>query len=444
MRELKLSYKFDKPYVYSGTKEDTYVNLLLELKPDEELRKEEYTVKGTDFCIVLDVSGSMSSNIESGVTKLDTAVKAVKNLHQFLNSEDTISFIIYHSSPKIILNHRKNISEEDFNRAIDAAYSESGATNISWALREARELLRVNTGNSKKIIFVTDGLPVEDTEEDGIREGALIAEEGISITALGIGNDFNYNFIEKLVKPGRGTTDWLKSASQSIDVFEKVLKRTKAVVTSNIEIELNVSEKIRVIDYYRAVPETTYYGKLKLDKDRVYKIKLDDVENNRFYQYIFEIAIPPTQNEYNGPFRIMKATLKYFLPATNETKTQELDIIIEMTTDIEKSNYEYQNVKEIVQRCEIKKLDDYLNEYIEEKNDKAVLKVLDSIIEKAEEIAEYEISEKYKNIKENYKHTRNIPNDLLIAASNSSTKINDEGYLGNDDEEIDKIMDEIF
>ncbi|WGS65185.1 vWA domain-containing protein [Marinitoga aeolica] len=443
MKELVLSYNFDKPYVYSGSKEDTYVNLLLEVKPGEELRKEEYAVKGTDFCIVLDVSGSMNEYIEGKITKLETAVKSTKNLYQFLTPEDSISLIIYHSYPVVILDHAKNLTEEQFNDAVEKAYSESGATNISAALAKAREILKINTGNTKKIIFLTDGLPVEDREEDGIREGALIAEENISITALGIGNDFNYSFIEKIVKPGRGTTDWIKNASQSIQVFESALKRSKSVVVNEIEIEIKVSEKVRVNDYYRAVPETTYYGKMELDKERIYKIKLDDIENNRFYQYVFEIAIPSARNKYDGKFRVMSAKLSYHIPATNERKEQNVDIVIDMTSDYEKSNYEYQSVKDIVQRCNIKRLDDYLNEYINKNNDRGVLKTLDEIIERAEEIGEDEIAENYRKIKEQYIITKNIPNDLLIAASNSSTKINDEGFI-TDEEDLDSLYNDIF
>ncbi|KAF2956648.1 vWA domain-containing protein [Marinitoga sp. 38H-ov] len=443
MKELELKYSFDKPYIYSGTKEDSYVNLLIEVKPGEEIRKEGYEVKGTDFCIVLDVSGSMSGYIEEGISKLETAVKSTKNLYQYLTPEDSVSLIIYHSYPVVILDHAKNISEEEYNKAVEKAYTESGATNISAALKKAREILKVNTGNTKKIIFLTDGLPVEDREEDGIEEGNLIAEENISITALGIGNDFNYTYIEKVVKPGRGTTDWIKSAGESIQIFEKTLKRAKSIVVNEIELEIKVSEKVRANEYYRAVPETTYYGKLELDKERIYKIKLDDIEKNRYYQYVFEIAIPGVQNEYEGKFRVMSAKLRYQIPATKERKEEKVDIVIEMTRDIEKSNYEYQSVKEIVERCKIKKLDEYLNEYINKNNDKGVIKTIDEIIERLEEIGEEEIAENYRKIKENYIKTKNIPNNLLIAASNSSTKINDEGFITEDDN-LEELYNDIF
>lgn len=442
MKELELSYNFDNPYVYSKSDKDTYVNLFLELKPGNELRKEEYIVRGIDFCIVLDASGSMNECIEGNVTKIETAVKSIKNLYQFLTSDDSVSLIVYTSRPQVILDHSKNMTKEDFYNAVDKSYSYSGSTNISAALRKSRELLAKNTGNSKKIIFLTDGLPVDDTEEDGIKEGELIGEANISITAFGIGNDFNYAFIENVVKPGRGTTEWIKNPSQSNRVFEQTLKRAKSVVLNEVEIELKVSEKVRINDYYRVTPETTYYGKIQLNREREYRIKLDDIENNRYYRYLFEVAIPAINNPFDGKFKVMTATLRYKIPATNRYEEQKIDITLEMTTDIDKSNYVYQTIKDTAKKCTIQKLDLFLNEYLKQGNDKAVLKVLDEIIETAQDIGEDEIAANYKNIRESYIASRNIPRNLLITASNSSTKINDEGYI---EESIDDgLINQIF
>lgn len=436
--KLRLTYKFEKPYVDSTINRDTENHLLVEVRPESELMNSAMTVKGIDFCLVLDVSGSMRDSFEGRMTKIEAAISAAKNLYDFITPEDTVSIVLYDSATYTVM-ERKKPTKYEFEAALDQALRYSGSTNISQALRRAREILRPNTGNLKKIIFLTDGLPTDDREEDGLMEGKMIGEEKISITALGIGKDFNYKFIEELVKPSRGTTDWLKSPQEAIRIFQQSFMRTKATVVTNVELTLQFSGQVRVTDFYRAIPEATYYGKLELDRDRTVRVKLDDIENNRFYQYVFQVTIPAAKQPFDQRFRVARAVLTYYVPVLNQTFKQEEDILIEFTTDSEKALSRYQTVSETVARCYINKLDTNLNEKLKIDDKKSIVAILKELIEKSRDIGEYELEENYQKMLDDFVRSGRIPNELLIKASQSSTKVNGDGTI---EKEIN--LDEIF
>jgi len=441
-QKIVMTYKFEKPYISSDSTKDTENYLLLELRPKTGVVNEKIAVKGVDFCIVLDVSGSMKEPFEGNVTKVKAAVEAAKHLYGFLTPDDTVSVVLYDSAPYVVLERAKPTKEE-FEKALEKAYIYGGSTNISQALRKAREILSKNTGNLKKIVFLTDGIPTDDTEQDGLREGRLIAEEKISITALGIGNDFNYKFIEELVKPSRGTTDWLKSPSEALKIFQRTFQRTKSTVITNVTLELDFSNKVRVGEYYRVVPETTYYGKPEFKWNRKVELELDNIEYNRYYQYLFQITIPPLKTKFEGPFRVAKMTLTYFVPSENKAYKMEEDLIVEFTTDEDLVTSRYSTVTDLVCRCQLNKLDTKLNEAIKVNDKKAIVGILQEISARAYELNDYELADHYEKMRDELLKKGVISNEMLIKASNHTTKVNGEGLI-DEVEDITKVFKDVF
>lgn len=444
-KELLMNYKFDKPFVYSGDENETEEILSLKIQPESKLRNDSsYTIKGTDFCIVLDTSGSMRSSIDSTTDKLDAAVNSVKALYDYLSDEDTISLVLYNDVVYTELDHAKNLSKQEFENHVEKAYTYNGATNITNALRTARKLLEKNTGNQKKIIFLTDGLPTNDTKEEGYQEGINIAEDRIPITALGIGYDFDYQYIEKLVKPSKGTTNHIDSSKDSIRIFEETLNRAKSIVINNINLELQVSNKVIMTDYYRAVPETTYYGKMPLKKERIYNINLDDLEKGRYAEYIFNIKIPASSRAYKGKFRVMQATLTYDIPATGEKKEIKENIVLEITDDFEMARQEYGEVAETATKCTVKKLEDKMEIAEQNGEHRNVIKIIDEIIDLVKDFGDTEITEHYKDLREKYINTNQLPKDALIKAVSSTTKINSDGIIEDEEIDFEELENKIF
>ncbi len=434
---------FDNPYIYASEKEKKTV-LSVKIQPEEGLEEGIATSAGMDLCIVLDTSGSMTERIsddKNSERKIDLAIKAIKNLYDFIRPNDTVSMIFYNSVSRTILDHEKNISRAMFDEKVEEAHRYSGSTNITNALMEATELMTKKLSpNMKKVIFLTDGKTVDDTETDAIKAATMLAEKNISITTLGMGKDFNFNFILELVKPSKGTSDSIEKENEAVQVFEKTLKRSQNVVVKDVEIELNVSNEVRINDHFRALPQTTYLGKVPLKSDRKFIIKLDDMEQNRCYEYLFEVTVPTVNKEYEGKFRVMKTLLRYTIVATNESVEKSYDILIDITRDEELAEKEYSTIKTTYKRCIIQKLDNQLNDFLGNKDHNNVIRILKELISQTQEIDENERSDYYKSMYEEYITTNQISQQKLNCATKSSTIINGDGIINDNQQEPPDIF----
>jgi len=136
---------------------------------------------------LLDCSGSMSSN-----NKLQFAINGGIEYAMDANSKGyKIGLISFGSSAKKILDLQDKI--ENFKIQISNLEVE-GSTNLTDAIRIAREILSANIG--ERIIFVvTDGFP--DNSNSAISEAKLAANSGIEIMTLGT-DDADLNFLNSI------------------------------------------------------------------------------------------------------------------------------------------------------------------------------------------------------------------------------------------------------
>ncbi|MGC9770998.1 vWA domain-containing protein [Fervidobacterium islandicum] len=440
-KKLIFTSRFYKPYISSELNSDVENILYIEIKPNKELAKEEFTVKSIDFCIVLDVSGSMDEYLPGRrIKKLDAAIDAAKRLYDFLTPDDTVSIILYDSSPHVVMNPTKNVSRNDFNMALEKGREYGGSTNISAALREARKILTSSGGEVKRIVFLTDGLPTVDREEDGYMEAQMLAEHRIVVTALGIGHDFNYKYIEQLAAYTRGSTDHIQKEEDAVRVFTEAFARAKSTVAKNVTLRLKFSDRVRVADHYRASPQITYLGKLQLDNSRKLEIKLDDIEFDKKYDYLFEITIPQLIRKFEGPFKVGEAELEYEIPALRKKVTEKYEFIVEATSDPSKTLSRYESVNELHARCFINKLDGKMNEALSRNDKETAARILREIIQKAESIGDYDLRDTYKRMLEEFVQRGVVSSELRIAASHRSTRVSEN--FSDESETIDP--DSIF
>lgn len=464
--ELVLKTDFSDPYLLNHEKEKE-IKVCLNVMPSEEIRKKLADVvlgnQGVDVCIVLDVSGSMYEIIdgevkqtgrkevidgktynivEGGTSKLDVALDAVRKVVNMLRENDTISFIAYDDNPHIIFQNYLGSNKEAILSKLDECRKFEGNTNISAALREARQILRQSSaGKTKKVIFLTDGIPYGDTEENGIREGDYLANDNISVDCLGFGNEINFSFLEKVAAPSKGRTNIIKDGQDAEKMFTELFKKSQEVIVTNAKLKLSFSKNIRVTDHYRGTPENMYLGKVKLNEDREFKMNLSQIEKNQMYKYYFAIKVPSLP-EYSGPFRIMKAELEYYVPALygqEPTKTVQ-NVIIEYGDNPKylMKNGEVENGYALAM---IKRLQDEADQAKESKEGAKVVNRFEEIIKIYERLNMPNELKLHRKLLEEYKNTGDISRQAINEARNSSSKAGPGGLLNEimTEEELNEL-----
>ena len=309
----------------------------------------------------------------------------------------------------------------------------SGNTNISAAIREARILMKEEVSDKvKKIIFVTDGIPTCDTEEDGIREAEYLGDDSISLDCLGVGNkDIKFSFLEKLSIPSNGRTDIISNGEEAVKIFHNLFDKSKQVIMTNVKLRLTeISPLVRITDHYRGTPEKKYLGKAKISSDREYVINIGQIEKDQLYNFYFNVTVSSRVN-LKGPFNIMKTSVEYCIPDMygDNVKTNANVVVVEFGTDSRRSRYRVGDIERNFKMVEIKRYEDEIEEDSKEGNDARVINNLQRIISICEYLKNEELITGYKGILEKYREEKKLDMSKMNENRNTSTKIGDDGLI---------------
>lgn len=185
------------------------------------------------IAVVLDRSGSMNG------TKLVDAQRAVNRLIDLLRDGDQLSLIDFGSEVE-----STRLYDIDYGARLELharvnQITANGGTNISAGLERGREVLSGATG-ARRLILISDGQPTEGLTESFSLAGAVgrIHDEQTTVTALGVGTDYDSKLLSLLSERGGGMLGHLQDVAQLEEVLGKELDAARMSVGRNVELLL--------------------------------------------------------------------------------------------------------------------------------------------------------------------------------------------------------------
>ncbi len=191
-------------------------------------------VQPISLALVLDTSGSM------GGEKMTQARAASHRLVDLLDERDELSFITFsdgvEASALLLMTADNRASAH---RAIDEAMA-SGSTNLSGGVERAEQTLRHARG-ARRMVVVSDGRPTMGllTSEALTSLVGRVHDEGITVTALGVGDDYDGVLMQRLAERGGGMYGYLKEASTLNEVLELEVAAARAPSLRNVVLTLS-------------------------------------------------------------------------------------------------------------------------------------------------------------------------------------------------------------
>lgn len=229
------------PKIPADKKFTTYLKVgLTGLKQDENKPKRP----PVNVAIVLDRSGSM------GGAKLENAKKAAKEALARLGGDDVVSVITFESEVQVIVPATKLNDRDRVMRAIDEIRT-GGSTAIFAGVSKGAEELRKfkDPKQISRMVLLSDGLAnvgPASPEELG-RLGASLAKEGITVTTLGLGLDYNELLMSKLAQMSDGNHVFIKDAKELAGVFQEEFGDILSVVAQDLRVVVNCAEGVRPV-----------------------------------------------------------------------------------------------------------------------------------------------------------------------------------------------------
>ena len=152
---------------------------------------------------VLDNSGSMGASVMGSIrTQQQIANEAAAMAIQSLDKTDLVGAIAFNSSFRVVKALGPN-TDPDRTAARVRSISSGGGTTLGPALREAGRQLAKADAKLKQIIVLTDG---RSSDEEFLEpQAASIAQQGIRITTIGVGDEADSNTLAAVAKAGGGS-----------------------------------------------------------------------------------------------------------------------------------------------------------------------------------------------------------------------------------------------
>ncbi|PKN84140.1 MAG: hypothetical protein CVU46_15065 [Chloroflexi bacterium HGW-Chloroflexi-8] len=279
--------------------DDQLFYLLLDIFPINQ--KNPDILPPINLCIVLDKSTSMQGIF------LDKIKSETVNLLKLLREDDTFSVVAFSDFAEVLIPPTKVSNYSAFSTRILSLYA-SGATEIFQGLKTGVEVLRSlkTTNQVNQIILLTDGHTYGD-EEKCIELMRQAVEDGISFHAIGIGDEWNDQFLDDLSKVSNGETSFVSSAQEMYDTLVQKIKSSGIALAKSVKLNLELGPLVELQYSFRMSPDLS---PLETGK----QIQLGNLLLGKHLRVLLELRIPKLDPDINE-LKIMQGSIKFDIPS---------------------------------------------------------------------------------------------------------------------------------
>lgn len=276
---ITLTAEADKSLFAAEITQTAYLRVGLTGCPLERLK----TRTPINAAIVIDKSGSMSGE------KINKAREAAILALNRLNAEDIVSVVVYDTEVQVLVPATKMTCRDDIIRKIRRI--EAGGTTALYAGVEmgAEEVKKFHSCNRvNRIVLLSDGLAnVGPQSPEALGKlGTRLADNGISVTTIGLGLGYNEDLMSRLAYQSDGGHYFAETANELASVFDQEFDRALSVVAQEVRLEIICGEGMRPV---------RILGRKGTIEGRTVSIDLNQIYGEHEKYILVEIEIPGTE-----------------------------------------------------------------------------------------------------------------------------------------------------
>ena len=256
------------------------VYLLLKVAPAETADRKRAPL---NISLVIDRSTSMRG------ARLNQVKAAAGLLVEKLSAGDTISIVTFSDRAQVVIPAQKVGNKVALVSRINSIIA-SGATEIYQGLQAGMRELRKTRGEElvNHLILLTDGHTYGDSEQC-----LLLAEEaadkGVSMTAFGLGTEWNDEFLDAIVAPSGGRSAFIELPRQIIAYLEGQIDGLGSMFAQNIQFKHRFPQDVSIRFAFKVSP---FVQPVPVEKN---VLKLGMLEGVVPVSCLLEVAIGPQE-----------------------------------------------------------------------------------------------------------------------------------------------------
>ncbi|MCB9781101.1 MAG: VWA domain-containing protein [Alphaproteobacteria bacterium] len=288
---LELTAALDQDALLQGSGEDRY--LVIEVTaPDMpgDVRRP------VNLAVVMDTSGSMA-----GRGKIDNARMAASELISQLGPEDTFALVSFSDRGRTVVSSQHVTDPARLQRQA-AGIRPGGGTNLSGGLQLGLDALSdPSLTGIKRVVILSDGmanLGVTDTASLARMSGEQV-EAGISVSAMGLGLDYNEDLLSAMSDAGGGRYHFVDQPGQLATMFQTELQQMTRVAGREVAVDVKLPDGVRLEEVFGWDADLSTDG---------YRVFLGDVHGGETRKIVARVSVPDGEL---GTLNVADVDLRY-------------------------------------------------------------------------------------------------------------------------------------
>ncbi len=269
-----------------------------------------------NLCVVMDRSGSMSGS------KIENARLAALEALERLGRDDVFSLVTYDSKVETLIPAAK-IHNLSATREIIRGITARGNTALFGGVSQGASELRMHMEDGEKpyvhrMIMLSDGranVGPSSADELG-RLGSSLGKEGISVSTIGLGTDYNEDLMTRLSGRSDGNSYFVENSQDLGRIFNEELGDVLSVVARKVVVTIECPEGVRPL---RTV------GREGTIRGQTVEMRLNHLYGGQERFLLLEVEVPATAADQSRPLARAEVRYKHALTLAEERQTAAVE-----------------------------------------------------------------------------------------------------------------------
>lgn len=278
--EISISTKYSAR-VIPRLDEPQLVYALVDMVCTAEPNKDKLSL--SHVCLVLDKSTSMQG------PRMDMVKSSALNLLHQLRSNDLLSVVSFSDRAEVIVPPTRASALTKSDHRISMLQTGGGTEILQGLALGVQQLRKTSSSYIRHLVLLTDGHTYGD-EEGCIELAKEAAEEGISISVLGIGHEWNDDLMDRIASLSGGNAMLVATPRDLENYLMQKLSELESVYARGLKFQFESASGVDLRYAFRLSPDI---GPLEASSP----ILLGDIHHRRSITFLLEFTVPPFSSE---------------------------------------------------------------------------------------------------------------------------------------------------